>query len=146
MTYKDKIIVNITQLEDYARTCFVQLLKLPNGQGKTVNEFIDTFMELLTDGEYCFDGGEQITLDDCLCKLLPECRQAFTAKETYLYSLVSDFIHDNLHQCEDCGEWYNMEKDGFNDGVCQDCQAHRNANDPDTIADFLNDCEREYND
>lgn len=141
MIYKDKIIANITQLEDYARTCFVQLLKLPNGQGKTVNEFIDSFMQDLTDGEL-FDTGLVVCMDE----LLPDCRKAEKPQETRLYNLVADWIHDNLHQCEDCGEWYNMEKDGFNDGVCQECQAHRNANDPDTIADFLNDLEREQND
>lgn len=141
MIYKDKIIANITQLEDYARTCFVQLLKLPNGQGKTVNEFIDLFMQDLTDGEL-WDTGLVV----CMNELLPDCRNSQKPQETRLYNLVADWIHDNLHQCEDCGEWYNMEKDGFNDGVCQDCQAHRNANDLDTIADFLNDLEREQND
>ena len=141
MLYKDKIIANITQLEDYARTCFVQLLKLPNGQGKTINEFIDSFMGDLTDGEL-FDTGLVVCMDE----LLPGCRNAEKPQDTRLYSLVADWIHDNLHQCEDCGEWYNMEKDGFNDGVCQECQAHRNANDPDTIADFMNDLEREQND
>ena len=98
MLYKDKIIANITQLEDYARTCFVQLLKLPNGQGKTVNEFIDSFMGDLTDGEL-FDTGLVVCMDE----LLPGCRNAEKPQDTRLYSLVADWIHDNLHQCDDCG-------------------------------------------
>lgn len=141
MEYKNSIIAELTQLEDYARTCFVQQLKLPNGQGKTVNEFINSFMQDLTDGEL-WDTGLVVCLDE----LLPDCRNAIKPQDTRLYNIVIDWIHDNLHKCEECGEWYNMEKDGYNNGLCQDCQDHRNASDPDTVADFLNDLEREQND
>lgn len=143
MFYRDKIIAEITQLEDYARTCFVQQIGLPNGQGKTVNEFIDSFMGDLTDGELAYANGTEILITDCLYVLLPECRKAEKAKDTYLWVLVSEWIHDNLHQCEKCGEWYNMNKDGYNNGYCPECFAHKTANDPDVIADFMNDLERE---
>lgn len=143
MKYREKMISELTDLENYARTCFVKHLHLQNGQGATVNEFIDSFMADLTDGEFCFDNGTQITLDDCLDFLLNQCRKAETTKDTYLWYLVGDWIHDNVGQCEECGELYNCNKIECYDGYCESCQAERNANDPDTIADFMNDLRNE---
>lgn len=145
MEYRNKIVSEFRQLEDYARTCFVRLLKLPNGQGKAVNEFVDQFMQDLTDGELAWGEqprrGEQITLDGCIYELLPQCRVSEKPENTYLWVLVGDWIHDNLHKCDRCGTWYNMEKDGYNCGLCPDCTEEDAQNDPDTIADFLNDLE-----
>lgn len=141
MNYKNKIVANITQLEDYARTCFVRILKLANGQGVVVNDFIDKFMEDLTGGEFNNPKGEQILLDACLYELLPDCRNAKTPEETILYTLVDIYISDHVRQCEECGELYDVED--YNDGLCPECYAHKRANDPDVIADFWCDCERD---
>lgn len=146
MNYRNKIIAELTQLENYARACFVAQLKLQNGQGKTVNEFIDKFMDDLTGGELSFTEtprrGEQILLDACMFELLPQCRNATGARQTFLWFLVSDWIHDNLLKCRECGEWYMQPDDYKYNGLCQDCQETEDANDPDTIADFMNDLDR----
>lgn len=153
MNYRNKIIAELTQLENYARTCFVVHLHLPNGQGETVNKFIDCFMEDLTNGELslgsdcpeemrlCTDSNV-IYVDTCRYQLLPDCREALGAEDSYLYKLVGDWISDNLFKCIDCGEWYMQPDDYKYNGRCPDCQASENAKDPDTIADFMNDLSR----
>lgn len=146
MEYRNKIIAELTQLENYARTCFVEQLKLPNGQGTTVNGFVDRFMADLTGGELSYTEtprrGEQILLDACMFELLPQCRNATRPQETFLWILVADWIHDNLLKCDECGEWYMQPEDYKYTGLCPDCQEHADANDPDTIADFMNDLDR----
>lgn len=154
MEYRNKIISKLTQLENYARTCFVAHMGLPNGQGQAVNEFIDRFMEDLTNcemfvGKDCkfyneftlSSDSDKIGLDTCLDWLLPDCYVADGAEDSYLYTLVGEWIHDNLLKCVDCGEWY-LASDDLKYGRCEACQDNADANDPDTIADYLNDLDR----
>lgn len=141
MEYRNKIIAELTQLENYARTCFACQLNR-SGQDTKVNEFIDRFMDDLTGGEMVDAAGAQILIDECIYTLLPDCRQAAAPKDCALFGLVADWIHDNLLQCDECGEWYMQPEDYKYTGLCPDCQEHADANDPDTIADFMNDLDR----
>lgn len=145
MEYRNKIIAELTQLENYARTCFACQLNR-SGQDTEVNKFIDQFMVDLTGGELSYTEqprrGEQITLDSCMLELLPQCRNAEKPADTFLWYLVLDWIQANLHKCDQCGEYYNMNLDGYNDGLCPACQERVDANSPDTVADFMNDLDR----
>lgn len=122
MEYKNNLIAELTQLENYARTCFVIIMKLPNGQDQRTNTFIDKFMQDLTTGELPNSAGNQITLDECLYGLLPNCRNAVNAQSTLLFNIVADWIHDNLFKCQMCGLWYLQDK--YHDGYCDDCFEH----------------------
>ena len=55
-----------------------------------------------------------------------------------------DCLKENFWQCEECGEWYLMRSDEWNEDigghVCRNCHPY---NDPDTLADFQNDLARE---
>lgn len=131
MNYRNKIIAELTQLENYARTCFVVHLHLPNGQGRTVNGFIDKFMEDLTGGEMDLPnmpdkfkngcGRCQVLLDVCLYYLLPQCREAENPNQTDLFVLVGEWIQDNLKRCAHCGEWFIPDPDEWPNDVCPEC-------------------------
>lgn len=140
MEYKKSIIAELTQLENYARTCFVQQMKEPNGQGEFINQAIDLFMSHLTRGEMNNRNLQQILLDDCLYTLLPECRNAERAQDTYLWTLVQIWLSENLGQCDECYDWYFLSEGQHN--KCPACLEHENNNDPDTVADFFNDLDR----
>ena len=136
MEYKRDIIANLNQLENYARTCFVLIMKLSNGQGERLNTYLDMFMSDLTGGELTNRYGRQILLDECLYTLLPGCRDANRAEATYLFILCADWIIEHLHKCDQCGEWYIMERG--NQGMCDNCTKP----DADTVADFMNDLDK----
>ena len=122
MKYLDAINAKIKQLENYARTCFVRNMDLENGQDRTTNEFIDAFMEDLTTFQLSFATGTGISLDDCIYVLLEsECQKYEKLEDTYLYTLVKDWIHDNLIQCSDCGEWQTQNDWVDNDKRCVSC-------------------------
>lgn len=143
MNYRNEIIAKLTQLENYARTCFVIQLGLSNGQGKMVNEFIDRFMSDLTSGEILNDAGNQILLDECLYNLLPNCRNSVNPKDCLLFNLVRDWINDNLYKCYVCDTWYMQPDDYAYTGLCPDCQERENENNPATVADFQNELNKE---
>ena len=130
MNYKNNIIAELTQLEDFTRTCFVVQLGARNGQGKKINEFIDSFMSDLTGGELNLEmprkfqngfGSNQVLLDACLYYILPSCRAAHKPQESVLFNLIADWISDNLYKCPNCGEWYSADEWIANDRHCDAC-------------------------
>lgn len=121
MNYMQRLTADFRQLEDYARTCVRMHIGEPNGQGEKVNHILDLFMQGLLDGNWSYDDGKQIYLDDAMTFLLPQCRNAEKPQNTYLWYLVKDWIEDNCVKCEQCGEYLVADEIEKSDDGCWYC-------------------------